>query len=355
MCLSPITILNPNRGNASAGFTYLSDTTHKYIQVPCGHCSQCASMRQGFFNQRIQMESLRSDLFFFTLTYNDESLIYAHAGKYDIPIPYYPDVQNMCKRIRRAGYKIRITYVSEYGTRRHRPHFHGILAVERKYDKSLNPLGYLNVEKDFKRLFMKEWRRNYGTSLNPVYLPLFTPVYKKARLTTFDFHYIEPIIDHDNDVSFYVSKYIQKYDSRTHKLLSKIELDNTLSNDETKYLTHLIKPRCVMSKDFGDFSYPPIRTYIRKCIDDLSTPLPQFYDIYTGKSCLLSPYYRSHLYTLSDAHKRLEKYSDAYDEGYMYVEDDSSILEYRHFRDSQIRLEVKHEKILEKMKKRFAD
>lgn len=355
MCLAPITIKNPRYGQTSVGFSYLHNTHDSHIQVPCGSCVQCISMRQGFFNQRIQMESLRSDLFFFTLTYNPESLIYVNEGEYNLPIMYYPDIANFFKRIRRAGYSIRYTYVSEYGTKRHRPHIHGILAVERQYDSSVSPHMYLTVERIFKDLFAKEWRRNYGTSLNPYYESLFTPVYRRGRNTTFDFHYIEPVLDHDNDVSFYVSKYITKYDKRTHKLLQKISLDPSLEEDQTSFLLHMIKPRCVMSKDFGDYNFPAIKQYIRKCIDNLTTPLPQFYDINTGQSCLLSPYYRAHLYTLQDAHRRMELHSDHYDEGYMLVEDDSSILEFSQSRESNINKILRFNQNLDKLNKKFVD
>lgn len=355
MCLAPITIPNPHYGHTSVGFSYLHNTQDSHIEVPCGHCVQCVSMRQGFFNQRIQMESLRSDLFFFTLTYNNESLIYVNEGEYNLPIMYYPDIANFFKRIRRSGYSIRYTYVSEYGTRRHRPHLHGILAVERQYNPSISPHMYRTVELQFKNLFALEWRRNYGTSLDPYYEPLSTPVFKRGRNTTFDFHYIEPVLDHDNDVSFYVSKYITKYDSRTHKLLQKISLDPSLSDDQTSFLLSMVKPRCVMSKDFGDYDYPSIRQYIRKCINNLSTPLPQFYDLNTGQSCLLAPYYRNHLYTLQDAHLRMALHSDHYEDGYMLIDDDSSILEFSQSRESNLEKMLMFGKNLKKMQEKFGD
>lgn len=40
----------------------------------------------------------------------------------------------------------------------------------------------------------------------------------------YDFHYISPIPGHDSDCSFYVSKYVWKYDKRIQDLLIKIKL-----------------------------------------------------------------------------------------------------------------------------------
>ena len=95
--------------------------------------------------------------------------------------------------------------------------------------------------------------------------PLFTPVYNRGRCTTFDFHYIEPVKGHDSDVSYYVSKYITKYDERTQKLLQKISLDSSLSDEQTSDLLFITKPRCITSKDFGDWRDPLISAYINKC------------------------------------------------------------------------------------------
>lgn len=347
MCLSPILIDNPYYNCGSKGVNYLHDTTSLKIKVPCGSCPQCISMRQGFFNQRIQMESLRSHLFFFTLTYNDESLVYTDCEDYQIPIPVLSDVQNMCKRLRRAGYKFRITYVSEYGTKRHRPHFHGILAVE-KSEGSPRVL-----ERKWSRLFRSEWRRNYGSNRSPIWKSLSTDVFHKCRNTTFDFHFIEPVLNHDNDVSFYVSKYITKYDSRTVSLLQKIEIDNSITEEQTKELRSLVKPRCVMSKDFGSWKLPVVQDYIKSCLTR-SPMLPQFFDLYTGKSCLLAPYYRR-LVPYDQYYEKWLIQSECVDDLSYISDGDKSISDYANSIESAHDLIVKFEKNQLSMKKRFGD
>lgn len=301
MCLSPISIKNPYYGLGNVGLNSFHDTLSSHIEVPCGSCPQCIAMRQGFFLQRVQMESLRSWLFMFTLTYNDESLMYTDIDEYNIAFPYLPDIQNMFKRIRRAGHKFRFTYTSEYGKRRFRPHFHGIFAL----DKSLgNPY---SLEKQFYNIFFLEWKRNYSDdSFNPDWRPLFTPVYNRGRCTTFDFHWIEPVIDHDNDCAFYVSKYITKYDKRTSSLLMKILLDNSISDGETSFLIKCIKPRCNTSKDFGDWRDPLISAYINKCAGRKTLfRYPQYYDIHSGKQMPMSPYYGKHVVGFEHCYERL--------------------------------------------------
>lgn len=325
-------------------FDKFHDTLSEFITVPCGNCPQCIAMRQGFYNQRIQMESLRSHLFMFTLTYNDESLIYVDCGDYHYPIPLLSDIQNMFKRFRNDGHKFRVSYVTEYGKKRARPHFHGIFAL----DKSLG--SWQTLERKYYKLFFNSWRRNIAApvwspkkqawranSRNPIWQPLFTPVYKRCRCTTFDFHYIEPIKGHDSDVSYYVSKYITKYDQRTDKLLQKISLDPALSDKELSDLLFFTKPRCITSKDFGDWRDPLISEYINKCASKESAfRYPQFIDIYTGQQWPMSPYYGKHLDRFKALYKRFDL-SDWSDEGATIFDKTSTPLEYRQSRDSALK------------------
>lgn len=83
MCLNPIKIKNTNRGcNPRAGLMFMKDTSSEFIEVPCGHCSQCVAAKQNSFVQRIQAESEYNHLFFATLTYDD-----VHLPKLSIEVP----------------------------------------------------------------------------------------------------------------------------------------------------------------------------------------------------------------------------------------------------------------------------
>ncbi len=293
MCRCPITIKNPYYGLGDKGLNFLHNTHDTHIQVPCGHCQQCVSMRQGFVGQRIQMESLNHDLFFFTLTYNNENLPTVTKGDYTLNYPDYTHIQKMFKRIRKiVSYPISYFVVSEYGTKRGRPHFHGILSIPKEKIYGL----FHPKEKEIFELLKSEWRVNVGSNRSPVYESLFTYVHN-SRNRNYDCHYIQPIPGHDNDISFYVSKYIVKYDPRVTKLLSKIKLDPSLDESDTAELISLVKPRGVMSKSFGSWKDPDVAAYIKKCIAR-NENIPQFYDIYTGKPMLLSPYYRKHFLTV---------------------------------------------------------
>lgn len=320
MCLSPYIIDNPNySADRKTGIVSMSGEryrlpladTMKYhdlhsrrIEVPCGKCAQCASLRQGFYLQRIQMESLRSHLFFMTLTYNDEHLPHIDIGDYHLNYPDYKHIQDMFRRLRDDGIPLRYMAVSEYGKKR-RPHFHCIVALDKEYYKDYS---ISRLEHRFYKIFRDNWKVNVSTSRkHPKYEMLYTYV-NTRRGRTFDFHYIEPICNHDNDVSFYVTKYVLKYDSTTEKLLQKIKLDPMLDDLETDLLISLYKPRCVLSKDFGDWRLPQVQSHILKHVNRHHF-LPQYADINTGKLMLLSPYYRKHLLPIDYIERRFNEYS----------------------------------------------
>lgn len=319
MCTHPLTVKNPYYGLGDKGFNALHNTHTQFISVPCGQCKQCLSMRQAWFNQRVQMESLRSHLFMITLTYNDFVPVLDFKG-YKLQFPDYRDIQNMCKRIRKKGWKFRYWFCSEYGRKRKRPHYHGLIAIDRNDYPDVH---WSVLEQTFSKLFLDHWTVNVGSRQNPKYKPLLTYV-KQRNKCTYDFHHVEPVPGHDNDLSFYCSKYVLKYDDRTDKLLKKILLDPVLDDHQTSLLYGLIKPRSVMSKDFGDYNYPDIKNYISSCLAR-SQDLPQFYDLHTGASSLMSPYYRKHLVPFEYQKSVLQRLSIMYDS--MCIDDGLSILE----------------------------
>lgn len=348
MCNCPITIKNPYYGLGSKGLNFLHNTHDTHIQVPCGHCQQCVSLRQGFVGQRVQMESLNHDLFFFTLTYNNESLPTITKGDYTLSYPDYTHIQKMFKRIRkRLSYPISYFVVSEYGTKHGRPHFHGILSIPKHAKYGL----YHPKEQEIFDLIKSEWKVNIGSNRKPVYKPLFTHV-NTIRGRNYDCHYIMPMPGHDNDVSFYVSKYIVKYDKRVNDLISKIKLDPSLDDQDTHDLISLVKPRSVMSKSFGSWKDPDVASYINKCISR-NGDIPQFYDIYTGKPMLLSPYYRKHFLTVD---YRLTQYYNLSNSQCLdsFLPDDD-LSDYEHMLDdlSSFEMEKKFQAIREKLSEKF--
>ncbi len=294
MCLSPRSIPNPFYGLADKGLNYYHDTLNTHILVPCGHCSQCIACRQSSWLQRIQMESLRSICFMMTLTYNNESLVYTQDPEYSIAYPLYKDVQDMLKRLRASGMHLRYLVTSEYGKKTHRPHYHGLIFLPKSVipykptDNQYMP-AIRALEHRLFQTFLHSWTRNGK--------PLCTYTYdNKTRRRNYDLHYVEPIPSHDNDTSFYVTKYITKYDDRTWKLLSKIALDPNLEPDTSASLISEIKPRCCASKDLGSYKEPLISQYIANCISR-NYEAPTFFDLHTGKPMPLCRYYKKHLLT----------------------------------------------------------
>ena len=128
MCISPIQIKNPYLGLGHLGLNRLHDTVNSYINVPCGHCPACTSLRQSWINQRVQMESLDNYLFYGTLTYKEDMVPWVHIGEYNLRVPDMSDFTKMVKRLRNEGMKFSYIVVSEYGGKTYRPHYHFMLS-----------------------------------------------------------------------------------------------------------------------------------------------------------------------------------------------------------------------------------
>ena len=100
MCLSPILIKNVNYG-ITTDLSKCKDTTSQFIPVPCGRCSVCLALKQQYLVQRVQMESLSHDLYFMTLTYNNDMLPVKTIGDFTFAYVDISDFQKMAKMIRK--------------------------------------------------------------------------------------------------------------------------------------------------------------------------------------------------------------------------------------------------------------
>lgn len=311
MCLSPYVIENPYRGyDPNKGLNYLHDCKSEYIQVPCGRCSVCVALKQSYFVQRVQCETFENYLFFGTLTYNQEMLCKATFNGYTFNYADVSDVQRMLKRIRkREDLPRRFSYVfcSEFGGKRHRPHWHFIISVP-KYSSDDKWTPY-NLEYEFKKIFLEEWCVNVGSKRVPIYKPLSTFI-DDYRGRTYDFHYIRSDASNDGeaDVAFYVSKYILKFSDYVDRLHSALKLN--LDEEVFDFVWYKVKPRFLVSKSFGlcrdsDGNISKkVHDHIRKGIDlsvcCLST-FPFFINPISGQTFPLAPFYRKYFLTLSDA------------------------------------------------------
>lgn len=95
--------------------------------VSCGTCPECIKRRVNDYKQRAYAEFNSSECaLFFTLTYDNEHLPISEHG---ISYPRYKDIQAFFKRFRHhvPTSSFRYMVVSEFGTDKFRPHWHGIL------------------------------------------------------------------------------------------------------------------------------------------------------------------------------------------------------------------------------------
>lgn len=307
MCLSPIQIPNPNYGRRDK-MSRFCDVKSQYINVPCGHCTECVYMRQTSIVQRCIAEELDNHLFFCTLTYNDDSLPkLVCSNGVEIRYADMRDVVLMVKRLRRHGYtdrKISYLAVSELGSERGRPHFHLIFSVEKRSTDRYPEI--LNLEKLLFDAVLLEWRRNYGSTRNPDYRPLCTYVRKFIRgqlKSNYDLHYMNSASSDagNSDVAFYVSKYMMKPSDRAVRLQQALKLN--LDSDEYDSVWSVVKPRFQASTGFG-LSSDVQRLYVRSCIDKSRecSDFPKFYSNVSSASFPLSRYYiRKGVYDVDDA------------------------------------------------------
>lgn len=312
MCLAPVQIKNPNRGRKDK-LSHLVDTKSQYINIPCGHCSECIANKQMSLVQRVQMEATKNHVFFCTLTYNNDSLpVVLTSNGYAIRYADVSDVQKMHKRLRinnAFGRPFRFIAVSELGSKRGRPHLH-ILYLLPKYDSD-DYATIFNLEKTMFDAVLANWVRNYGSDKKPKYKPLLTYKCRMVHGTmkrNYDLHYVNPALTDkgEADVAFYVLKYMLKPSDRAVRLQQALHLN--LDEDEYNSIWNLVKPRYFKSLGFGFNGLDKdkdIVDYIRSCVQRSKSvsEFPSFYNPIDGKSFPLSRYYRNcgDTYTLHDA------------------------------------------------------
>lgn len=302
MCLAPILIKNPNYGSQIRSPTYhtMYNTTDTHIAVPCGRCATCIHLRQMYLVQRVQMEALNHDLFFGTLTYNQECLPRSKFGDIEFAHVDISDWQKMIKMIRKdyPQYKFKYLLVTEYGGRKHRPHIHFILSLP-KFGNSLAEK--CGCAYDLFNIFLKYWRRNSGSTRSPIWSPLCTYVHR-GNSYNYDLHYLDPNSSKDgiDGVSFYVTKYVLKYDDWIDKFKSKLYF--TLSEQDYKDAWSLFRPRCLISKGFGSPDDPDVQDHIYKGIEFALRQPDAFFPFYLsrqdGSTFPLAPYYSKRFMTI---------------------------------------------------------
>lgn len=309
LCISPISIPNPNYGvKVIPGSPFsVKDCTSVRISVPCGHCVECIASRQNSLIQRVDMLSTDYDVFFFTLTYNNETIrtVLTSSG-FELKYADISDFQKMMKRIRVHNLiprEFKYLLVSERGSLKSRPHFHGLLftkKVDKEDDYSLR-----NWEKYLYDVFFKNWSRNVGSDKKPRYIPLFTyhEAYRHGRCyRNFDFHRVIPWTSQDISApAWYCIKYMLKPSDKEEKLQQALKLN--LSLEEYNDVWKLVRSRHVFSKNFA--TDPVYKEHIRKGIElaKSDNSLFPYFILSNGRTVPLSRVYKSKalFYGLDDA------------------------------------------------------
>lgn len=136
MCTSPLHIKNPA--------IHLRFYDPKFIDVPCGQCLECQQSKQRDWTVRAlahirKYHRLGFQVFYYTLTYNDEHLPLVPCIVDDVKVlkPCFSkkDVQKFLCSLRTylsRKYSLTFTYfvVSEYGHLHNRPHYHILFFID---------------------------------------------------------------------------------------------------------------------------------------------------------------------------------------------------------------------------------
>lgn len=309
MCISPVCIENPHFRSTNSVISSYYDVDSRFILVPCGKCRECRHLRQSYWLQRVQLQSLTHHVFMGTLTYCNDMLPRITV---DGTTFFYSDMRDfrlMIKRLRRRNFLpsgTKYLVVSEYGGRKHRPHFHFLLFLPKEtfkiqyYDNSLRDFIFspsdnysiTNLENILFKTILSNWsRRVSGSRKYSNMVPLCHYV-RRGRFSNYDFHFVSPrMSNRQSDVSFYVTKYLLSYDKWFRKLLFDIFNNFDIESAHRIYLT--IRPRVLSSRNFGvsDVAKEYVLSHLcnrsENSLSDMS-----FIDVETGKSMPLSPYLR---------------------------------------------------------------
>lgn len=300
MCLSPIEIQNPYFKYGSlklpSNFRRFTPSTAK-IKVPCGHCSECLLSKSDSFIQRCEVESLTSHVVSVMLSYSPHAIPTTTVfdpetnKEHLVAYPNNDHISNLIKRLRNndsfGGRDFRYFAVSEYGSKRHRPHWHILFFVSRRNGET--PQELQDLLDLLKTSIFEYWADNIGTRKHPIYRPfikLATSTHNGKTYSNYYFKLVTPLrpdangnlssmplsqeyLDAINDPSSFVSyltKYLYKSSSFEHAFTEI--LDNSdffdsegflVPDEHLRFLYSIFGTRRLASKGIG-FGFDPDTT-----------------------------------------------------------------------------------------------
>lgn len=256
------------------------------------------------------MEERDHAIFFQTLTYKDSMLPSINVNGYRIKYADNAHITAMFKRMRHHKFfgdrQWSFLLVSEFGKDTHRPHWHILYFVEKLPDD--NEWTYMSMQEELYEKGWKYWSKNFGTRKKPDYKTFSDLVVDTEGRSTYDFHFVQVTQSGSEDVAFYVTKYVLKYDEYVKRLHSALKLN--LDIEEFSRVWSIVKPKFRVSRNFGSpvigkddngliFSSDRLQ-YLRSCLDN-SVDYPAFVSPTTGYISPMAPYLRKWSVTVDDA------------------------------------------------------
>lgn len=296
MCLTPYYIDNPHLGSRVPSIMLTKDTISSKIGVPCGHCSVCLQLKQAYFVQRVQCESMESDIYSCMLSYNNKYLPTIEINGYKHKYADSRDIQLFIKRLRNNnvfGSDFKFFAISEFGGKRHRPHWH-ILFFVPKPKVPYTLYEQWSIEESLKWKVLDEWYYNLGSKRKPIKDPLLT--YKESHgKRNYDFHFVDPSLTdgREADIAFYTSKYLTKSSDYVKRLKSALYFN--LDEADFSYYWNLIRPKTLSSigLGLGLDNHSVVFNYLDDCINySISNhfKFPVFVNPCSGQTFPMSPY-----------------------------------------------------------------
>lgn len=287
----------------------ITDSAFSRKLVPCGTCEQCLAKRQLQWVQRCLEASRNHHVLFCTNTYSDEMIPRLQVGNRLLTYVRWDDFDESLIRSARDHYvfgrEFKYLACSEYGDKRHRAHIHYLLFIPIRPD---DPKTYIFQLADIwtKHMF-RFWSRNTSTSRkNPVRIPCSAFIrryYRNSWHSTYD---VQPVVasafqrrlfadapnykDDELNVSFYVTKYVLKFDPYVKKLQQWLR--QNLDDNEYHKTWLKLKPQVHTSKNFGvsDETAQYISTSLDEVLNYGVHTLPM-YVLPDGRVTPLSRYY----------------------------------------------------------------
>ena len=227
-----------------------------FIQVGCNHCVLCNAKKRSKLSSRLILESKNHDTqpIFITLTYNQ-----LPENQYDLEFQT-KEIQNFNKRLRKKfekyDFKYKYVFVSEYGARHGRLHYHGIIygipkelqklikVDKKKYGVQYLPKSAIIIESAWQKGFVRcEICRDKAGKYVAKYIGKETDEHKTKCLKSINMGKQE-ILDNLEDL---------RESPSTNKIV--VNIDGNLTNiPYYEWITNMIFPSIAkqISKEFRD-------------------------------------------------------------------------------------------------------